>query len=102
MRRILPFLVVVSAGLALTGCEATPRPAPPQPEIRIERTESATDGVSLAVRYLYHTSDSASNCQARVVLDSPEKLQQYKKQVMFLLNQIEDAEKRMNVHEAAK
>lgn len=99
MRRILTFLVVVSAGLALTGCEAAPRPAPPQPEIRVERSESTSDGVSITVRYLNHET---GNNYAHTVLNNPEKLQQYKKQVSFLLTQIEDAEKRMTVHEVAK
>jgi hypothetical protein len=98
----MPLSLVVLLVMALTvlmpGCGPTQRPAAPEPEIKVERTET-TNGASIIVRYVNHDMDSAGNVRARVVLDSPEKLQQYKKQVLFLLNQLDEAEKRSNVHE---
>ncbi len=78
------------------GCgPSEPRPAPPAPEIRVERSESSGRGVTVKVHYSHQDGGSSS----MVTLDSPEKLQEYKKQVSFLLTQLEEAEKRMQVHE---
>jgi hypothetical protein len=97
MRRIVGLVLVFSV-LVLASCAEQPRPQDPDPEIRIERSESSKSA-TLTVRYFYHRSDSANNCNARIVLDTPEKLQHYKAQTLFLLSQIEEAEKRMKVNE---
>jgi hypothetical protein len=96
MRRIL-CLLFATIFAASVGChpEQAP-PPPPQPEIRVERAETA-DGVSLTIKYKNHPY--GQNEHPKTVIDTPEKLTNYKRQVQFLLSQLEEAEKRMSVHE---
>lgn len=97
MRRIVTLAVL---GVCLVGCgPQAERPAPPLPQIKVERAEAPGSGVNVTVRFLNHQS-GRDGCY--VVLDTPEKLQNYKVQTAFLLSQLEEAEKRMNVNEQPK
>lgn len=81
----------------LIGCADSQRREPPQPEIKVERSETAS---SAYVKVIYENHDTGHRDGTRhVVLDTPEKLRHYKKQVMFLLSQLEETEKRMQVSE---
>lgn len=95
------FILTVGLCLFLTaGCGPQgERPAPPLPQIKVERAEAPGSGVNVTVRFLNHQS-GRDGCY--VVLDTPEKLQNYKVQTAFLLSQLEEAEKRMTVNEQPK
>jgi len=98
------FLLLVFLGML--GCESsppTPPPPPPKPTIRVERQEDV-NGVVLIIWYDDHHRDHLGNHNytgpyARFCVSNKEELQEYKRQLEFLLSQIEEVEKRMTVHE---
>lgn len=97
-------------GLALlfivVGCASKnqqPVPPPPEPTVRVERQEDV-NGVKLTIWFDNHNRDHYGNNRwsepySSFTLNDKEKLEKYKKQLEFAISQIEEVEKRMNVHE---
>lgn len=94
MKRTL--LLAAMSLMTMCGCgPSQPAPPPPKPEIHIEKQMSPTFA-TLVVRYKNHNrTDSGTTA----TFDNLESLREYKKQVEFLLAQIEEAEKRMVTNE---
>ena len=102
------FLFVVSVVAMISGCEPqsrTPRPAPPpppKPVIIVESSDSQQQ-TAITVYYKSHTQirniDGSSWGLPHVVLDTPEKIQHYRKEVEFLSRSLEEAERKMTIHE---
>lgn len=93
MKRTL--LLAALSLMAMCGCGPSQPAPPPKPEINIEKQMSPTSA-TLVVRYKNHTrTDSGTTAK----FDNLESLREYKKQVEFLLLQIEEAEKRMVTNE---
>lgn len=91
-------LMIAGLIAVVAGCgPADPNSKPPQPEIRVERTEAPT-GILVKVEYGHHSGGSNNY----VKLDTLQKLQSYRKQVEFLSAQLEEAEKRMSVREQSE
>lgn len=63
------------------------------PKIEIEGHDT-TEWSGITVRYEYHSSHNGSSY---VELNSPEEVASYKKQVQFLLKQLDDAERKMAI-----
>ena len=84
MRKILAIVAL----LVVCGCN---QPPPPLPSIEVEN-HNTTDWNGITVRYQHH--DTAGN----VTLETPEEIAACKKQVEFLLKELEEAERKMNVH----
>lgn len=91
MKAMASRLKICSVVLLLTCCVGCPVPGSRQPEIRIERVTTGSRS-ELTVRYFYHYNDPASHCNSKAILDTPEKLRDYKLQVLALLKQIEEVE----------
>ena len=99
--------VVAYLALTLTsGCSPSnqqPAPPPPEPTVRVERQEDV-NGVRLTIWFDNHKRNHLGNNRwgepyATFTLNDKEKLTEYKKQLEFVLAQIEEVEKRMTVHE---
>jgi len=84
MRWILIFFVVVCA-----GCEQ--KKSPPTIEVQSHDT---VEWSGLTIHYA--NNDMVGD--VTVTLQTPEEVLAYKKQVEFLLEQLEDAERKMQVH----
>ncbi len=90
----------------MSGCaqpNQQPAPPPPEPTVRVERQEDV-NGVKLTIWFdnhnrTHHGNGRYSEPFATFTLDDKEKLEKYKKQLEFAISQIEEVEKRMNVHE---
>lgn len=98
MRRILSLVALLSL-VFLTGCPSEPRqkPPPPQPEIKVERSER-TGAVVVTVYYLNHNRQQ--NCgNSYATVSTLEEIRAYKKQAEFLVSQLDEAEKRMATNE---
>jgi hypothetical protein len=96
MRPACCIFVTSLAVCLFCGCRtSTKKPAPP--EITVECLESADASTRVVVRYL--NCDFGNGNPPNLVLTTPDQLAAYKKQVEFLLNRLEEAEKRMKVHE---
>lgn len=95
MTRALLFFAL----LMVFGCteNGTRKKLEPQPEIKVERNET-TSAVSITVSYINHSNPHNSRV-SYVTIDTPEKLNQYRKQAEFLLSQLDEAEKRMKIRE---
>lgn len=65
----------------------------PPPKIEVEGHDT-TELSGITVRYEYHPSLNGSSY---VKLNSPEEVAAYKKQVQFLLKQLDDAERKMAI-----
>ncbi len=89
--------LVVSAGLILSVSGCDPKPVKP-PKIEVEGHDTA-DWSGITVKYYYHHATDSRGEPPYVNLYTPEEVAQYKKQVEFLLKQLEDAERKMNIHE---
>ena len=92
MRRIL----FVAALLTMVGCNQPKPKPPPAPSISVEEIDT-TEYTGVTVYYKYHSRPQ--NSAPYVTLNSPEEIQEYRKQVEFLLKRLDEAEGRMNVHE---
>lgn len=102
------FLTILSVAAMIQGCkplENGPRPAPPpppKPTIKIEQSETNTEN-SLSVYYLNH--EQVINWQNNRVgnpyvnLTNIEEVLAYKKEVEFLIKALDEAERKMTVHE---
>lgn len=89
MKWILAFTI-----LCFVGCNSSP-PIPPKIEVTGHDT---TEFSGITVQYKHHHRGQ-NNGPAYIELNSPEEIESYKKQVQFLLNQLEDAQRKMNTHE---
>lgn len=78
----------------ISGCEEKV-PPPPPPKIEVE-SHDTTEWSGITVKY-YHHQYGRNGYPAIVILNSPEEVLQYKKQVEFLLKQLEDAERKMAI-----
>lgn len=85
-------IVVLCLVWGISGCgdEATP----PRPKIEVEGHDT-TEWSGITIRYSHHSSEQYG--PAYVNLNTPEEVAAYKKQVKFLLDQLEDAERKMAV-----
>lgn len=88
--KVIGMLVVL---LAFCGCE---RKVSPPPHISVNELDSDSY-TSITITYNYHYRDQ--NGPTYVVLDTPEAIAAYKKQVEWLLGRLDEAERRMNIHE---
>jgi hypothetical protein len=92
------FVLAIPISL-LVGCSKhrspEPKPPPLKPTIKVEKIEG-TESIGLKIRffYLHKYYDDVW-----VDLNSLEDLRDYKREVEFLLNRIEEAERRMEIHE---
>lgn len=97
------FLLFAFLSLVLCGCPPQKRlvpPPPPQPEILVVLQEGAEQNVVIEVQYLNHDRNRAfDNNPSFVIIKDLPTLKHYKKQATFLLSQLEEAEKRMQVKE---
>lgn len=79
------------AFLLICGCE---NGINPPPKIEVEINDN-TDHTTVTVHYRHHSGGSNPYEE----LKTPEELAEYKKQVDFLLDRLDEAENRMKVHE---
>lgn len=90
--------------MLMMGCvEDSNRPAPPPPSISVQRTESP-DGVVLKITFEHHIRDHhGSNRWSEPYTSfnqhNLEQLAIYKKQLEFVLVEIDEFEKRAKIHE---
>lgn len=97
--------LILFFGLVLViGCDGVkfPKqpapPPPPQPTILVIN-ELTEDPGSSVVRIEYYNHNYTESCRCYTTINDIEKLQHYKKQAKFLLEQLEEAEKRMQIQE---
>lgn len=89
MRRILACVALV---VCISGCDAK---VFPDPKIEVEGHDTTTWS-GITVKYCYH--QGGYNGEPPLVrLNTPEDVAQYKTQVEFLLDQLEDAERKMEI-----
>jgi len=87
--------------IIIVGCsEAKPsKPTPvPQPEILVISKESTENNVSVTVKYFNHLY--GDDCHCFVTISNHEQLDDYKRKIEFLLNQLEQIDKRMQINES--
>ena len=85
-------IALVLCMLCISGCEEV-IPPPPIPKIEVEAHDT-TEQSGVTVKYYdHHTHGNPTT----VTLNSPEEVEEYKKQVEFLLKQLEDAERKMAI-----
>ncbi len=79
------------------GCDTPPKviPPPTHPHVKFSKDENTTTGVCVTI--IYTNNDDVPNC--RVFINKLEELSAYKKELEFLMLQLEDAEKRMQIYE---
>lgn len=100
MKRTLIAVAVSLLAVCLTGCPAPVVKKEEIPQITVDRTET-TDGVTVRIRYeVLNKPEGHSN--SVFTLTDLKSLQDYKQKVSFLLNQLEEAEKRMKVREQSE
>lgn len=87
--------LAILAGM-LVGCEDRIFVGPPA-TIAVERAEAATGGVRVIVYYRNHQTSQQEHCF--LTLDNVDQIREYRRQAEFLLNQLDEAERRMQVHE---
>ena len=76
--------------MTIPGCEEV---IPPLPKIEVEAHDT-TEWSGVTVKYFnHHTHGNPTT----ITLNSPEEIAEYKKQVEFLLKQLEDAERKMAI-----
>lgn len=100
------FVTILSVVAIITGCQPPkPRPAPPpppKPTIKVEQSETNTTN-SLSVYYLNHSQainwNNNSIGNPYVTLDNIEEVLAYKKEVEFLSKALDEAERKMTIHE---
>lgn len=87
------FFIVVVACLAwgISGCSESLYPAP---KIVVEGHDT-TEWSGITIRYAHHPREK--NGTSYMSLNTLEEVAAYKKQVKFLLDQLEDAERKMAV-----
>jgi hypothetical protein len=93
-----PLLAVASIILLAqtNGCEPEPIP---DPVIRVEVTETQ-EWTGATIYFDNHYAEGMTSPQTFcIILNSPEDIVVYRKQVDFLSARLEEAETRMNVHE---
>ena len=101
MKRTVTILFVSLLTLAcLTGCPAPVERKEPIPQITVDRTET-TDGVTVRIRYEV-INKPQGHSDSSFTLNNLKSLQDYKQKVSFLLNQLDEAEKRMKVREQSE
>lgn len=94
-RKLLLQLSVV----AFLGCESQNKTPPHHPTIKVEQTETDTMN-TVSVYYSHHDRCQFEfNEESCVHLNSIEEILAYKKQVEFLLKTLDEAERKMTVHE---
>lgn len=98
MNRLILVLLIFCIGCPKPAPKPTP-PPPPAPLIQCDLYENV-DGIEIKVNYFYHYNNNKA--WVNVDLKNLEEVQKYKKQVEFLLTQLEDFEKRMTIHEQLK
>ena len=86
MRWLFVFVVL------LVGCSDGLNPPP---KIEVEVNDN-TENTTVTVFYQHHDSNNRGCSET---LKTPEELKAYREQVEFLLNRLDEAEKRMKVHE---
>jgi len=89
-------LILIAACLAVAGCKQEPAPPPPKPSIEVEMTDN-TEWTGMTVYFRHHTVGQQTG--PYVTLNTPQDIQDYKKQVEFLLKRLDEAETKMNIHE---
>jgi len=104
----ISFLCIVSVIAMIQGCKPPddgPRPVPPpppKPTIKVEQSETDTQN-SLSVHYLHHNQEinhqSGFVGNPYVQLNNIEEVLAYKKQAEFLLKALDEAERKMTIHE---
>lgn len=85
MRRILAIVFLV---VCIAGCE---QKTPPD-KIEVD-THNTVEWTGITITY-----SRGNNNTHKVTLDTPEKLAEYKAELQMVLKQLEDAERKMNVH----
>lgn len=84
--------IVLITLLCVCGCNKAAR----EPKIEIEGHDT-TEWSEISISYHNHRHNN--NGVPHVTLGSPEELEQYKEQISFLLKQLEEAERKMKIHE---
>jgi hypothetical protein len=87
--------IFLFAVIQQSGCNRPSEPLPP-PTIEVQRTDT-TEAAGITVMFRSHSINEQRKCW--VTLNSPEEIEQYKKQVEFLLSRLDETLTRMNVHE---
>ncbi len=86
------FLLYVIALFVVSGCSGSPLPPP---KIEVEGHDT-TEWSGITVKYYNHTPAHKGD-PPMVTLNTPEQIAAYKKQVVFLLKALEDAERKMAI-----
>lgn len=95
--------IVLALTFLLVGCGLVPQSSPPKkPQIMFTRTEGVNLGITLNICYNYHTP--VTNSQNRIyavatLLDTAEKMADYKKQVELMIVQLDEVSQKMKVLE---
>lgn len=76
-----------------TGCGAQKGSGPPTITIN---EEDSSDWTTVTITYNNHQRDQHG--PSYIILETPEELQAYKKEVEFLLDRLDETERRMNIH----
>lgn len=86
-------VILAMTALLLVGCENQPLPPP---TIQINESDSSNFTVVTVIHEnLYYSQQE----DPHVILSTPEEVAAYKEQVEFLLNRLDEVERRMNIHE---
>jgi hypothetical protein len=102
----ITFFTAVAIIAMVSGCEDPNAvkpvpPPPPKPTIVIQASETSQSN-SLTVTFLNHQRDFLGNNQYSelyVHLKNVEQIREYKEQAEFLLKSLEEAERKMTIHE---
>jgi len=88
--------------MIIAGCDLPLPPPPPpvvkSPHIKVIKNEATVEGVSLKIMY----SNNDDNVACSVDINTIESLQNYKKELEFLMTQLDEAEERMKIYEQSK